>query len=95
MKSLCALVLFISFFYCFAQDQHKSFTVKYITNTQIKPDGVLDEAIWESAESAHDFWEYFPSDSIQAVKQSDIKMLVDDKNLYIGITVYTAGRNYA
>ncbi|MBT8299599.1 MAG: carbohydrate binding family 9 domain-containing protein, partial [Maribacter sp.] len=75
--------------------QHKKFTVKHITNADIKADGVLDEAIWESAESAHDFWEYFPSDSIQAVKQTDIKMLIDDKNLYVGITVYTAGKNYA
>ncbi len=95
MKSLCALALFSSFFCCFAQEQDKSFTVKYVTDPQIKADGILDETIWESAEKAHDFWQYFPSDSIQAVKQSDIKMLVDDKNLYIGITVYTAGRNYA
>ncbi len=94
-RFLFSLVLCTSFFYCFAQNQDKGFTVKHITNADIKADGVLDEAIWESAESAHDFWEYFPSDSIQAVKQSDIKMLVDDKNLYIGITVYTAGRNYA
>jgi len=94
-RFIFSLVLCTCFFYCFAQNQDKGFTVKHITNTDIKADGVLDEAIWESAESAHDFWEYFPSDSIQAVKQSDIKMLVDDKNLYIGITVYTAGRNYA
>ncbi|WP_373019332.1 DUF5916 domain-containing protein, partial [Muriicola sp.] len=57
--------------------------------------GILDEPIWEEAESASDFWEYFPVDSIQALKQTDIKMLYDDKNLYIGITVYTAGKNYA
>ncbi len=95
MKSLCVLALFTSFFYCFTQDQPKSFTVKYINNADIKADGALNEAIWETAESAHDFWEYFPVDSIQAVKQTDIKMLVDDKNLYIGITVNTAGRNYA
>lgn len=94
-RFLFSLVLCTSFFNCFAQFQDKGFTVKHITNADIKADGVLDEAIWESAESAHDFWEYFPSDSIQAVKQSDIKMLVDDKNLYIGITAYTAGRNYA
>ncbi|MBT8223431.1 MAG: carbohydrate binding family 9 domain-containing protein, partial [Eudoraea sp.] len=61
----------------------------------IVPDGIMDEPIWFAAESAHDFWEYFPVDSIQAVKQTDIKMLYDDKNLYVGITVYTAGRNYA
>ncbi|MBT8264481.1 MAG: hydrolase, partial [Muriicola sp.] len=74
--------------------KQKSFTVKYV-NADITLDGVLEEAIWEEAESASDFWEYFPVDSIQAVKQTDIKMLYDDKNLYVGITVYTAGRDYA
>ena len=59
------------------------------------PDGVLDEPIWEMAEDADEFWEYFPLDSIQARKQSQIKMLYDDKNLYIGIKAYSSGENYA
>ncbi|GGD43842.1 hypothetical protein GCM10011361_08500 [Muriicola marianensis] len=74
--------------------KNRSFKVKYIQDF-IQLDGILDEPIWEEAESASDFWEYFPVDSIQALKQTDIKMLYDDKNLYIGITVYTAGKNYA
>ncbi len=85
----CFLITF-SFF----GQTHKSFTVKYISE-DITVDGILDEPIWETAESAHDFWEYFPLDNIQAREQSDVKMLYDDKNLYIGITAYSAGRNYA
>ncbi len=76
------------------EEAEKSFTVKFIAD-DIQLDGVLDEYVWGLAESAKDFWEYFPSDSIPARKQTDIKMLYDDTNLYIGITVYTAGRNYA
>jgi hypothetical protein len=72
----------------------KSFTVKFIDD-EINLDGTLDEYVWEIAEAADDFWEYFPVDSIQARRQTEIKMLYDDKNLYIGITVYTAGENYA
>jgi len=79
----------------FGQNTTKSFTVKYITDTKIVPDGVLDEAVWEKAESANEFWEYFPLDSIQARQQSDIKMFYDDKNLYVGIKINSAGRNYA
>ncbi len=91
-------ILTVFFFLCctvfsFAQNENKSFTVKYIAAT-IEPDGILDEAIWETAESANQFWEYFPLDSIQARQQSDIKMLYDDKNLYVGIKINTAGRNY-
>ncbi|MBT8290247.1 MAG: carbohydrate binding family 9 domain-containing protein [Muriicola sp.] len=75
-------------------NKQKSFQVKYI-NDFIKLDGILDEPIWSEADSAKDFWEYFPVDSILAREQTDIKMLYDDKNLYIGITVYTKGKDYA
>ncbi len=78
----------------FAQFPNKSFVVKQISEP-IELDGILDEPIWETAESAHGFWEYFPYDSIQARQQTDIKMLYDDKNLYIGIRVDAAGKNYA
>ena len=94
IRTVCCLAFVFISYALLGQDNYKSFTVKYIDET-ITPDGVLDEPIWFAAESAHDFWEYFPVDSIQAVKQTDIKMLYDDKNLYIGITVYTAGKDYA
>ncbi|MDC6354750.1 MULTISPECIES: carbohydrate binding family 9 domain-containing protein [unclassified Robiginitalea] len=95
MRILCLLASLFYFLGAVSQDHtQKSFTVKYITET-IVPDGILDEPIWEEAESAANFWEYFPIDSIQARKQSEIKMLYDETNLYIGITVYTEGKNYA
>ena len=94
-RFLCALALIISAFFSYSQEQNKNFTVKYISNGEdIIPDGILEESIWESAESAHDFWEHFPNNSVPASQQSDIKMLYDDKNLYIGITVKAAGKNY-
>jgi hypothetical protein len=94
-RYLSVLALILTTTITFAQNQPESFTIKLISNTEtITPDGVLDEQIWESAESAHGFWEYFPLDSIQARQQSDIKMLYDNQNLYIGITVYSAGNNY-
>lgn len=77
----------------FAQINSKQFTVKYISQP-IKIDGVLDESIWEMAESAHDFQQYFPSDSILAVQQTDIKMLYSETTLYIGIKVNTEGDDY-
>ncbi len=58
-------------------------------------DGLLDEPIWETADSANAFWEYFPSDAIQARQQTNIKMLYDDENLYIGIRVDAAGTKYS
>ncbi|RNC87487.1 MAG: hydrolase [Allomuricauda sp.] len=85
--------LALSFFYVNAQAQQKSFVVKYI-NEPIALDGTLDENAWQNAESANNFYQYFPTDSVQANQQSDIKMLFDDTNLYVGITVYAAGNDY-
>lgn len=93
-KYLSTIVLLLICFHINAQISTKSFIVKQI-NATIEPDGILDEPIWETGDSATNFWEYFPLDSIQAKKQTEIKMLYDDDNLYIGITVYTIGSNYA
>ncbi len=94
MKSIyCFLPVLLFSLLTFGQNETKTFTVKFISETII-PDGNLDEPIWEKANSASDFWQYFPTDSVQAQQQSDIKMLFDDKNLYVGITVYAAGNDY-
>ncbi|MGI9552647.1 MAG: DUF5916 domain-containing protein [Aurantibacter sp.] len=90
---LCALFL-LSSLVSRAQFQNKSFTVKHISET-ITADGALDEPIWATAESASDFWQYFPADDVQAEKQSEIKMLYDDANLYVGIIVMAAGKDYS
>jgi len=91
-----SVFLFLSFFYGFylnAQAQEKSFVVKYI-NAPVTLDGTLDESVWQNAESAREFYQYFPTDSVLAKQQSDIKMLYDDTYLYVGITVYAAGNDY-
>ena len=74
--------------------QVKTIEVRHI-DQEIRLDGRLDEPIWNEADTAGDFWEYFPADSILARQQTEIKMLYDDVNLYVGITVHTAGRDYA
>ncbi len=73
--------------------QNKQFTVKHV-NSDFTIDGILDEPIWTQAESAKDFWQYFPADSLLAHQQSDIKMLYDDTTLYIGITIQAEGNDY-
>lgn len=75
------------------QETTKSFSVKYI-NEDLRIDGLLDEPIWEQADAASDFHQYFPSDSVQAQQQTVIKMLYSATTLYVGIKVYTAGDDY-
>lgn len=92
-KILGALALLFFNITAFAQNSEKSFTVKYISEDIIL-DGILDDPIWGMAESANTFQQYFPSDSTAAGAQSDIKMLYDEKNLYVGIRINTIGKNY-
>lgn len=86
-------VLFFAF-PLFCQTENRSFTVKFISEI-IVADGILDEPIWDMAESANNYWQYFPTDSVRAQQQSEVKILYDDKNLYIGIKAYSIGKNYA
>ena len=73
--------------------QNKKVNVSYITE-EIKLDAVLDEASWYKKIPATDFWQYFPTDTLQAINQTEITMLFDDHNLYLGIKVYSSGNNY-
>ncbi|MGB5236323.1 MAG: DUF5916 domain-containing protein [Flavobacteriaceae bacterium] len=77
----------------FSQDPPRSFTVKYISE-EIRIDGAMDEAIWEQADGPRDFQQYFPTDSVLAKHQTNIKMLVSETTLYIGIVQYAPGNDY-
>lgn len=77
--------------YCFSQS--KEVEVKYISE-EITIDASLDEPAWEAAKPAKDFWQYFPTDSIQAKNQTEIRFLFNDKTLYVGIKVNTIGNDY-
>ncbi|QCW99252.1 carbohydrate binding family 9 domain-containing protein [Aggregatimonas sangjinii] len=92
-KLSCALALFFCSLFVFSQTANKSFVVKY-TDDIAKVDGILDEAFWETAESAKDFQQYFPSDSILATQPTDIKMVYNATTLYIGITIESVGNDW-
>ncbi|MCG5643414.1 carbohydrate binding family 9 domain-containing protein [Flavobacteriaceae bacterium LSUCC0859] len=87
-----------SFFFCLpllvlAQETEKKIFVKLI-NEPIVVDGDLSEPIWQEAGAAENFQQYFPSDSILAKQQTQIKMLYDNSTLYLGVTVYSSGDQY-
>lgn len=54
----------------------------------IKLDGVLDEKSWEEAEMGVDFWQYWPSDSIRAKTNTEVRITYDDNFLYVGAKLY-------
>lgn len=92
-KTTCAIVALLCAIPLLSQNNNKSFSVKYISEIP-KIDGILDEAFWETAESAKDFQQYFPTDSVLAENPTDIKMVFSDTHLYIGLTVESIGDNW-
>lgn len=91
MKQLFTLTFL--FFTCFGFTQTKEVHVKYITENIIL-DGSLNESSWQNAKPATNFWNYFPTDSVQAKQQPEIKMLHDDDNLYIGMKINSPSNDY-
>jgi hypothetical protein len=92
--SIVGFLLCVFFSSNLAQDfNNRSFIVKKI-NAPIKIDGQLDEEIWDNSDAADDFWQYFPTDSILADGNTEIKMVYDDDALYIGIICKTTGNDF-
>ncbi|MFS4467597.1 DUF5916 domain-containing protein [Maribacter sp. 2210JD10-5] len=91
-KTLSVFIFSFTLFSLFSQ-QTPSFQVKQINETII-PDGVLDEPIWEKAELASPFQQYFPADGKDAEYQTEIRMLISETTLYIGLKVYGKGNDW-
>ncbi|MFP2996286.1 carbohydrate binding family 9 domain-containing protein [Spongiivirga sp. MCCC 1A20706] len=92
---LVLAAVFLNFTYNTAQTglAKKQVTVKYIQDP-ITLDGVLDEPSWQETNVANNFWQYFPTDTVQAKQQAEIKFLYNDRFLYVGIKVKASGKEY-
>ncbi|XLS28223.1 DUF5916 domain-containing protein [Flavobacteriaceae bacterium M23B6Z8] len=93
LKRLIVFFFFFGFLITHAQEDQKEFLVK-LTDDKIELDGILEDSFWFTADSARDFYQYFPTDSVLARSQTTIKMLYDNVNLYVGITIETIGDAY-
>jgi hypothetical protein len=88
--AIIALLLPLTFY---SQTSTKEITVKY-TEDPFKVDGILDEPVWKMAGSTDSFYQFFPVDTVQAIKQTQVRMLYSSTTLYIGITMYSDGDDY-
>ena len=75
-KNLFLLIFSTCFDLIFAQKFTDSTYVK-LTNQKIVINGIDDESDWDKAESRSNFWQWFPTDTIKAIKQTEIKFLYD------------------
>ena len=92
-KGLYLILLCLFPGYSFAQDVFKSIQAKYVSEA-VNLDGVMDEPIWQTAEVAGDFQQFFPSDQVSAEHSTQVKMLYSDTHLYIGIYAEKAPGDY-
>ena len=56
--------------------------------SSIKVDGILDEAVWETAQLTTDFWQRYPYDSSRSELSTEVMVSYDDKFLYVEATCY-------
>lgn len=56
--------------------------------SQIVVDGILDEAAWEQAEVASDFYSVLPMDTSFARVRTEVRMAYDDSHLYLIASCY-------
>lgn len=64
------------------------------TTEKIKIDGILDESVWQNTPNVGSFWQYFPSDTIKAVYQTDVKITYDSKYIYLSAKCYARSNKY-
>ncbi|MEO2084676.1 MAG: hypothetical protein ABGW65_04050, partial [Marinoscillum sp.] len=68
MKNTC-LYIFIFLFQTFIL-KSQEVTVKY-TEDKIEIDGSPNDKAWGNADVASDFWQWRPTDSVKAIKQTE------------------------
>ena len=86
MKKFLFIFLFITSISLISQNLKKELFVKYTTN-EIRIDGILNENDWDLATGVNDFYEYRPEYDDKPKSPATIKILNDDRFLYVGIKI--------
>ncbi|MGA0444626.1 MAG: DUF5916 domain-containing protein [Flavobacteriaceae bacterium] len=85
------LLLFLSTM-AFGQDVPKM--LASFTNYNILIDGSPSEEVWNTAEVATTRWQHFPTESQSISQPTEVRILYDEKNLYILCKAYSVTNKY-
>jgi hypothetical protein len=88
MRPFLFYLLFVSTAIAYAQDG--ALHVRKATGP-IVIDGEMNEPDWGKAELAEQFKQYFPFDSSYAVAPTEVRMLYDDRFIYVYAVMYSMG----
>ncbi len=92
----CFLALVFSHVFLFSQDQPIKFPKRVYTTQSIGQssppdiDGIIDEEVWNLVEWTSDYVEFQPDNGTPPSEQTKLKIIYDDKNLYLAIKCYQA-----
>lgn len=94
------LLFFCSLYCCFSfsnnndEEKHHLFARK--AKSAIVIDGKLDEADWQLAEKAENFFQHYPYDTSFSKTKTEVHITYDDNFFYVGAVCYDtfASRNY-
>ena len=92
LNRILFFVVLINFNFVLAQKISDSTYVKF-TNQKIVIDGIDSETDWKIAEIKSNFWQWFPTDSLKALNQTEIRFLYDSNNIYVFIKCYEDKNN--
>src|SRR5690349_13446315 len=84
---VCAALLVLSLPVFAQENGTRRIKVLHIDDP-IKIDGRLDEPVWSQAEEAADFRQQEPNEGQPASEKTEVRLLFDDKNLYVGVHAF-------
>jgi len=96
MRTVIFLTLLASFFLCSsisadAQEAipKRKYTTTYVESTESpKVDGLIDDESWRRVEWSGDYVEWSPEENTPPTEQTKLKILYDDKYLYVAFRCY-------
>lgn len=78
-----------------AQDVDDELSITaYRISEKLIIDGDLNEELWTRYEPIKNMHQNFPSDDLRATNDTEVRMLYDEDNLYIGIICHSQSGNY-
>ena len=66
----------------------RSYLTTRLTSAKPRIDGVLDDKCWEEGAWAGNFVQWVPKEGGKPSQSTELKILYDDKNVYVGIRAY-------
>ena len=90
---LLGLILFGYSYRGLAQETYPNMNVKF-TSSSITIDGNDLEEAWKTADSTYTGWTHFPNESTDFKNPTQLKLLYDDKNIYLMCKAFSASDDY-